>query len=369
MNQEKDILIEDIVAALTRKIEDLQSHHKRLHTLQNLTVIGLSDTDLHTQMSSALDVILKEFAPLLRTRQSGAIFLWDRPRMELRLVAHRQFSPEHQRLCARLVPGQCLCGLAAQTREKFFTQCQDGRHTIRVSDSAPHGHCIIPILNGRRLLGVLNLYTEPDHLPTEEEKVQLDSIANLLSMLIKSEQGRALEMLQATRTWTLRQQVSAAQGLDMLEVSSKLARLLAKATPDYGRYVAALEELLVNAIEHGICGITCQEKTTLKGGVIGQEGCDFSRLDGQVWRDEVLRRLREHPDKAIEVAFTQSEQEIVITICDPGQGFDVERFRRQRQEMTMCPNGKGIGIAESIFDSITYNATGNAVTVTIRLDG
>ncbi|WP_153188677.1 GAF domain-containing protein, partial [Candidatus Magnetaquicoccus inordinatus] len=267
IEHEKDVLIEDIVQVLTRKIEDLQLHHKRLQTLQNLTVIGLSDTDLRTQMSSALDVILKEFAPLLRTKQSGAIFLWDRPRMELQLVAHRQFSQEHQQRCSRLAPGECLCGMVAQTRERLFAQCQDNRHTISVSGVAPHGHCIVPIMTGRRLLGVLNLYTDPDHVPTEEEKVQLDSIANLLSILIKSEQGRAMDMLQATRSWRLSQRVSAAKGLDMLEVSSKLARLLAKATPDYARYVVALEELLVNAIEHGICGISCTEKTDLKGGV------------------------------------------------------------------------------------------------------
>ncbi|MEO5338996.1 MAG: ATP-binding protein [Magnetococcus sp. MYC-9] len=351
---------------LEDRVAELERNQKRLDTLHKLSSLGLSDTDLRTQMANALDIILSEFAPLVHAERRGAIFVWDRHHRELRLVAHHQLSPPLVRQCARLQPGQCLCGRVAGTREMLFAHCIDERHSIRFEGMTPHGHFIVPITSGRRLLGVLNMYTEHGQIPSEEDKQQLDAIANFLAVLIKSEQGRALDVLSSTRLWVIEQEIMGDHGQDMLEISSKFARLLAKACPDYAQYVSALEELIINAIEHGVCGITTEEKSLLKGGVIGQPGHDFTKLDGHVWREEVARRLALHHGESVSVAFEQTETEIRITVTDPGDGFDVRAFREKRERLLMHPNGRGIQVAEHVFDALEYNDKGNQVTAIIK---
>ncbi len=109
---------------------------------------------------------------LLVVQGKGGAFLLDEGAKVLRLVTTAgEFSPEFL-ADEEVVPlGECLCGRAALSGEVLVSSdCYtDERHDHRYPNMAAHGHYIVPLKAGDRVVGVLFLYTntEPhfdDHL-------------------------------------------------------------------------------------------------------------------------------------------------------------------------------------------------------------
>ncbi|WP_300531136.1 ATP-binding protein [Maricaulis sp.] len=141
-----------------------------------------------------------------------------------------------------------------------------------------------------------------------------------------------------------------------LDEARNLATMLALACPNSDLVVIGLQELLINAVEHGNLEITGEEKQDLI-------------MEGR-WRDEVERRLAadEYADRVVEVSFQRGERLIAITIQDDGAGFD---FARQESEKGPVEGYRGRGIAmarDMSFSSVAYLGRGNVVEATILLD-
>ncbi len=85
-----------------------------------------------------------------------------------------------------------------------------------------------------------------------------------------------------------------------------LAYGLARGFPDPERVVLGLQELLLNAVEHGNLGITYEEKTRLM-------------IEG-TWADEIERRLSlpEFLDHTVAATFARDETALTVTIEDMG---------------------------------------------------
>jgi CheY-like chemotaxis protein/anti-sigma regulatory factor (Ser/Thr protein kinase) len=134
-----------------------------------------------------------------------------------------------------------------------------------------------------------------------------------------------------------------------------LARTVGRACPDPGRATLGLQELMINAVEHGNLGITYAEKTDL---VLGGR-----------WHQEVERRLAlpENAGKKVDVHFIRRPAAVEVTIRDQGKGFDFARYLDFDPRRLFDPNGRGIAMARAdCFDSVEYQSPGNAVRV--RLD-
>lgn len=118
----------------------------------------------------------------------------------------------------------------------------------------------------------------------------------------------------------------------------------------------ALSELMVNAIEHGNCGITYDEKTA------GMER-------GLSVVDLVLEKCQDPDIAAKRVLFTwESDREkTVFVIRDEGEGFDVAKMREKAEhDDPLAHHGRGIKMAEIFCGSLTYNNKGNEVTLTVE---
>lgn len=140
-----------------------------------------------------------------------------------------------------------------------------------------------------------------------------------------------------------------------LEDARELASSLAHCYPDTQRVAVGLQELLVNAIEHGNLGISYAEKTQLI-------------LDGQ-WADEVERRLAlpEYRDRTAIAILSKDAENIILTIRDQGAGFDWQKYLEFDPERAFDPNGRGITMARMMsFDTVEYQGNGNTVTTKIR---
>ena len=143
--------------------------------------------------------------------------------------------------------------------------------------------------------------------------------------------------------------------LSSLDEARNLATMLALACPNSDLVAIGLQELLINAVEHGNLEITAQEKQDLL-------------LDGK-WRDEVERRLNseEYAGRVVLVNFQRGERMISITIQDDGDGFEYDNYAASDMPSEGY-RGRGIAMARDLsFSSLTYLGRGNLVEATILL--
>jgi len=115
----------------------------------------------------------------------------------------------------------------------------------------------------------------------------------------------------------------------------------------------AISEILINAIEHGNLDITYEDK--------------LLKMQNDEYFDYMTRKINEkdNKDKKIKVEFMVNSERIVIKISDHGKGFDHKKYLSKSTEQTteesLLQHGRGILLAQQIFDEIKYNDKGNQV--------
>jgi len=135
-----------------------------------------------------------------------------------------------------------------------------------------------------------------------------------------------------------------------------LAAALAKMRPELGKTALGLQELLINAVEHGNLGVTYQEKSQL----IMEE-----RLHLELARRQALPENR---TKFVEVLLEHLPDSYRFTIQDHGAGFEWEQYLDFDVERAFDPNGRGIAMARKIsFDALEYEGNGSRVVAIVRL--
>jgi anti-sigma regulatory factor (Ser/Thr protein kinase) len=121
--------------------------------------------------------------------------------------------------------------------------------------------------------------------------------------------------------------------------------------------IFALNEILINAIEHGNCEISAEEK--------------------KVWlsSDRKMRELVELKKKDPKIAgrivtleYELLDTKIQITITDKGKGFDYKSYLGADLLQIKGFSGRGILMTKCFIDSITYHDPGNKVTLEISFD-
>lgn len=140
-----------------------------------------------------------------------------------------------------------------------------------------------------------------------------------------------------------------------LEQARLLSHCLARACPDPERVVQGLQELLINAVEHGNLGICYAEKGDLM-------------LAG-TWLDEIQRRLQlpEYRDRYAEVRFQRQADTLDFTIQDQGEGFNWRDYLDFSAERAFDLHGRGIAMARSLsFDHLEYFGNGNTVFASVK---
>jgi anti-sigma regulatory factor (Ser/Thr protein kinase) len=120
----------------------------------------------------------------------------------------------------------------------------------------------------------------------------------------------------------------------------------------------ALEELLINAVEHGNCGITYKDKTE------GMEmGLSVVELVAEKCKDPLIR------GKKVEFQWEIQNDKSIFIIKDEGKGFDVKaHFRKIAEQDIMSLHGRGIKLASMFSHEVKYNAKGNQVTLVVKHD-
>jgi len=141
-----------------------------------------------------------------------------------------------------------------------------------------------------------------------------------------------------------------------LDEAQNLAAFLANECPNPKLAAIGINEILINAIEHGNLGITYQEKTKLH--------------QSTAWLAEIERRLflPENHDKVVTATFNKSNTHINIRITDEGNGFDWRQYQNLDSNRAFDNHGRGIIMARTLaFEDLIYHGKGNDVECIIPL--
>ncbi|MCZ8346125.1 MAG: ATP-binding protein [Leptospiraceae bacterium] len=140
------------------------------------------------------------------------------------------------------------------------------------------------------------------------------------------------------------------------ELSLRLVKVLSKRLPDYKVEAVrtGLREILVNSIEHGNLAITYEEKTEYL-----MQG-DYLELIQNRQKDPIYGKRK------IIVEYTLNDKEVKYRVTDEGNGFSYKELQKKSLDTEQVrEHGRGIMLAESIFDKVEYNNVGNSVLLTI----
>ena len=122
---------------------------------------------------------------------------------------------------------------------------------------------------------------------------------------------------------------------------------------------AALQELIMNAVEHGCLELRYHDKL---------EAMAKDQYDELIRRRRQDSRFRDRR-VTIRAIYDKRQQILTYQIADEGKGFNGKA--RVRSGLEVCPpgdaSGRGIFLVHSFFPDITYNDRGNEVTFTVSL--
>jgi DNA-binding response OmpR family regulator len=114
-----------------------------------------------------------------------------------------------------------------------------------------------------------------------------------------------------------------------------------------------LQEVLINAIEHGNLEITNKEKKELL------DRGDYNKILNERVQDSAYK------DKFVDIKIFSTPEYLKITVQDMGKGFDPTQIPDPTNpENFLEEYGKGIFMAINAFDEVEYNDIGNCVTLT-----
>ena len=118
----------------------------------------------------------------------------------------------------------------------------------------------------------------------------------------------------------------------------------------------ALTEMLINAIEHGNCGIDYHEK-----GAWLEEGNAMGALIAKKCQDPAIRRRR------VLFEYTIAPTRSTFFIADEGAGFDWRKIKdAAASDNIMELHGRGILVTQTYTHNLAYNDKGNEVSFQIE---
>jgi diguanylate cyclase (GGDEF)-like protein len=188
------------IAARVEVEQRLLIAHRRQGIIKTLLEISLIDISLEGQLDRALDVLLAiDWLPL--RDGMGAIFLVEDEPGVLILRAMRGFPAAMRAACGRVRFGDCVCGMAAQTRQVMCVGDGDSGIELRYRPDVHAGYYAIPIASREQVIGVLSLYADGCcRLDTEEGRF-LEVVAGTLAAIIerKCAEEKTVRFLEENR--------------------------------------------------------------------------------------------------------------------------------------------------------------------------
>lgn len=197
--------------------KELQTKNDELSVINDVSRVLSTSIDLNDLLPKILQTVIERLS-LLRLLHKGGIMLLNGERLEL--VAHLEHPDSFFALHENLTINDCLCGLAARTGELVYSSNshEDKAHTVRYQDMEPHGHIIVPLLSGNKVLGVLYLYLPASTEVDESNRELLMSLGNQIGMAVDN-----ARLYEETKRLSLRDPLTGVANRRCLETNLKEA--------------------------------------------------------------------------------------------------------------------------------------------------
>ncbi|TAN41002.1 MAG: PAS domain S-box protein [Nitrospirae bacterium] len=171
--------LKTLFAEKSRKLREFEA----LNTISHAASESLS---VDIMAGKIMDAILG-LEPLALEKK-GAIFINDKDKKMLRLVASRNFSLEQVSGCGVVPHGECLCGIAAEQGKVLLSDSNvlDARHTKVYPGAKEHGHIILPLRSRGKMIGILCLYLPEGVMPSDEDTRLYESIADIIAVALQN---------------------------------------------------------------------------------------------------------------------------------------------------------------------------------------
>ncbi len=157
--------------------------------LREMLELGFAPEALEVIMQRALERLFQ--VSWLALQSQGGIFLMDGDSGYLKLVVGHAMAPQVLKFCSRVPVGSCVCGRAAASQQMQYASHVDHQHDFSYDNMNDHGHYSLPLIAGKKVLGVLVLYL-PIGFQREQYKEEfLAAVANVLSGIIHRKQDEA----------------------------------------------------------------------------------------------------------------------------------------------------------------------------------
>ena len=172
--------------------EQIELNYYIQKVTNSMLKVSLEPLSLEEQFDRILDLILN--VPSLSLQSKGAIFLKDPDAEVLILKAQHGFTEANSLPCTEVPLGHCLCGKSASMSKLLYAEDIDGIHEIHDAKMFPHGHYCVPIVSGKNLLGLLNVYLQEGHKRSNREEDFLTSVTSTLAAIIERDRVKREKM-------------------------------------------------------------------------------------------------------------------------------------------------------------------------------
>ncbi len=163
-----------------KKLLESEQMHKIINSILR---ISLSSISLEPVLKRILNIVIS--SPIGEFEAQGSIFLYNEQTERLKMVAEVNLAEEIKEMCAVLPLGKCLCGIAAEQKKLIFCSDLDKDHTHTFPGIKPHGHYCVPIMSGKKLHGVLNIYIPSGRQKNKGEVDFLRAVCNTIAGIIE----------------------------------------------------------------------------------------------------------------------------------------------------------------------------------------
>ena len=190
LQTEEELLVTAAVRDITKRQEaeeQIELNYYIQKVTNSMLKISLEPLSLEKQFDRILDLILN--VPNLSLQSKGAIFLKDSSAEVLVLKAQHGFSERDALPCTEIPFGHCLCGKSASMSKLVYAEDMDSMHEIHDAEIFPHGHYCAPIVSGKNLYGILNVYIQEGHKRTNREEGFLTSVTSTLATIIERDRA------------------------------------------------------------------------------------------------------------------------------------------------------------------------------------
>ncbi|MDJ0623760.1 MAG: ATP-binding protein [Desulfocapsaceae bacterium] len=177
------ILVRDL-SRQQRILEKINISYEQQSILDDILKITLQPVPLAQLFERVLAYLFE--IKSLRLLPYGAVFLAEHGSDTFTLKAKRGFAQSEEMPCTRKPLGMCKYGQAGRYGAFKLKNCTASQSTKHCGFVRTHGHYCSPLQKGERIVGILCLYTENDHVIPAHNEELIHSVCNILTNMVET---------------------------------------------------------------------------------------------------------------------------------------------------------------------------------------